>query len=276
MSQPVPASPAASSDSPADSPAERPRPDAEGRPGLAGFRTRPVSFVRRSGRLTDRQKRMWETRRDAYLIDVPRAVARTSVDPTWVLDAAAVFGRTAPLVVEIGSGMGDAVVEAAGTDPDRDHLAVEVYEPGLANTIANADQAAGEQGREGLANLRLVQANATELLETALPAGTVDELWVFFPDPWHKSRHHKRRLVTAEFAALAARVLRPGGTLRLATDWAEYAEQMLEVLDGHAELDNVHGAGGTAPRFEGRVLTSFERKAHRAGRTITDLTYVRR
>lgn len=263
MSQPVPSPPDGA-------------PDAADRPELAGFRTKPVSFVRRSGRLTDKQKRMWAERHADYLLDVPRAVARTSVHPDHVLDAATVFGRTAPLVVEVGSGLGDAVVEAAATDPDRDYLAVEVYQPGLAHTIARAERAGAAQGRKGLPNLRLVQANAAELLETTLPAGSVDELWVFFPDPWHKARHHKRRLVTAEFAALAARVLRPGGTLRLATDWAEYAEQMIEVLDGNADLANVHGPGGLAPRFERRVLTGFERKAHQAGREIADLAYVRR
>lgn len=271
MSQPVPAQPDAVRQTGAAG-----HPDAADRPELAGFRTKPVSFVRRSGRLTDRQKRLWAERHGAYLIDVPRAVARTSVDPEYVLDATAVFGRTAPLVVEVGSGMGDAVVEAAATDPDRDHLAVEVYQPGLAHTIAAAERAGAALGRRGLPNLRLVQANAAELLETTIPAGSVDELWVFFPDPWHKARHHKRRLVTAEFAALAARVLRPGGTLRLATDWAEYAEQMVEVLDADDRLDNAHGVGGRAPRFERRVLTGFERKAHQAGREITDLTYVRR
>ncbi|MFI9485582.1 tRNA (guanosine(46)-N7)-methyltransferase TrmB [Promicromonospora sp. NPDC052451] len=283
MSQPVPSP---SDAAPQHGHSERPdaapqhgdpeRPDAARRAELAGFRTKPVSFVRRSGRLTDRQKRLWDDRHAAYLIDVPRAIARTSVDPGFVLDPAAVFGRTAGLVVEIGSGMGDAVVEAAATDPERDYLAVEVYQPGLAHTIAAAERAGAAQGRQGLPNLRLVQANAAELLATTVGAGAVDELWVFFPDPWHKSRHHKRRLVTAEFGALAARVLRPGGTLRLATDWAEYAEQMIEVLDADEHLGNVHGPGGRAPRFERRVLTGFERKAHQAGREITDLTYVRR
>lgn len=235
-----------------------------------------MSFVRRSGRLTDKQKRLWAERRGAYLVDVPRAVARTSVDPQLVLDAEAVFGRKAPLVVEIGSGLGDAVVDAATGDPERDYLAVEVYQPGLVHTIARAERAGTARGQEGLSNLRLVQANAAELLATTLPAGSVDELWVFFPDPWHKARHHKRRLVTAEFAALAARVLRPGGVLRLATDWAQYAEQMVEVLEADAALTNVHGAGGLAPRFERRVLTGFERKARQAGREIADLEYVRR
>jgi tRNA (guanine-N7-)-methyltransferase len=265
VSQPVPPPPDAA-----------PQTDAADRPELSGFRTKPVSFVRRSGRLTDKQKRLWAERHGDYLVDVPRAVARTSVDPGFVLDAAAVFGRTAPLVVEIGSGLGDAVVEAAATDPGRGYLAVEVYQPGLAHTIARAERAGATRGQKGLPNLRLVQANAAELLETTLPAGSVDELWVFFPDPWHKARHHKRRLVTAEFAALAARVLRPGGTLRLATDWAEYAEQMIEVLDANEDLANAHGPGGLAPRFERRVLTGFERKAHQAGRGIADLEYVRR
>lgn len=252
------------------------QPDAADRPELLGYRTKPVSFVRRSGRLSDKQKRMWAERHADYLVDVPRAIARTSVDPEFVLDATAVFGRTAPLVVEIGSGMGDAVVEAATADPQRDYLAVEVYQPGLAHTIARAERVGAALGRRGLANLRLVQANAAELLETTIPAGSLDELWVFFPDPWHKSRHHKRRLVTAEFAALAARVLRPGGTLRLATDWAEYAEQMIEVLESNEDFTNPHGPGGVAPRFERRVLTGFERKAHSAGRAIADLEYVRR
>jgi tRNA (guanine-N7-)-methyltransferase len=253
-----------------------PRPDAADRPELAGFRTKPVSFVRRSGRLTDKQKRMWTELHPTYLVEVPRAIARTSVDPGFVLDPESVFGRRAPLVVEIGSGLGDAVVDAATTDPERDYLAVEVYQPGLAHTIARAERAGATLGQDGLPNLRLVQANAAELLETTIAAGSVDELWVFFPDPWHKARHHKRRLVTAEFAALAARVLRPGGTLRLATDWAEYADQMIEVLEAEGSLTNAHGAGNVAPRFERRVLTGFERKAQAAARTIADLTYLRR
>lgn len=242
------------------------------------YRTQPVSFVRRSARLGARQQRAWDAHRERYVLDVPRDVARTSVDPAYVLDVATTFGRDARLVVEIGSGQGEAVVAAAEREPSTDFLAVEVYEPGLAQTVLRASQ-------RDLTNVRLVQANAAELLATTLPAGSVDELWVFFPDPWHKSRHHKRRLVTASFAALAERVLRtpgtgddgdrPGGTLRLATDWAEYAGQMLEVLDAAPGLRNLHGAGGVAPRFDGRVLTGFERKGEAAGRLITDLEYVR-
>jgi tRNA (guanine-N7-)-methyltransferase len=233
-----------------------------------GFRTDIVSFVRRSGRLNPRQQRAWDDHAEQFVLDVPRSVARTSVDPDFVLDVAATFGREAPLVVEVGSGLGDAVVHAAEAAPERDFVAVEVYTPGLAQTVLRAAQ-------RGLTNVRLVQANAAEVLTTTLPAGSVDELWVFFPDPWHKARHHKRRLVTPAFADLAARVLRPGGTWRLATDWAEYADQMLDVVGAHPAFENAHGPGGRAPRFEGRVLTSFENKGQVAGRDIADLEFRR-
>ncbi|MFI2104935.1 tRNA (guanosine(46)-N7)-methyltransferase TrmB [Isoptericola sp. NPDC019693] len=245
------------------------------------YRRQPVSFVRRSARLTTAQRKAWDTRRDRYLVDVPRDLAVTSVDPAWRFDPAQEFGRSAPLVVEIGSGQGEAIVAAAAARPERDHLAVEVYTPGLAQTIVRAGHAGADPGQAGgapgneLGNLRLAQADAAELLATALPEASVDELWVFFPDPWHKSRHHKRRLVTPAFAALAARVLRPGGVWRLATDWVEYADRMIEVLEASDDLRNAHGPGQRAPRFDGRVLTSFEKKGTAAGRVVTDLEYVR-
>ncbi|MBO0607847.1 tRNA (guanine(46)-N(7))-methyltransferase TrmB [Myceligenerans salitolerans] len=263
-------------------------------PDPSRFRTSPVSFASRSGRLTTGQQRAWDTRRDVYLVDAPRHHGRMSVDPAWRFDAAAVYGRTAPLVLEIGSGQGDAIVTAAAADPGRDYLAVEVYRPGVAQVMVRADRAAQERGagtREadsdgvaggdgagdgpGLPNLRVMQVNAAELLDTAIPAGSLDEVWTFFPDPWHKSRHRKRRLVAPAFAEKVTRALRPGGLWRLATDWAEYAEQMLDVLEAAPGLRNAHGPRATAPRFEGRVVTGFERKAHRAGRDITDLTYLR-
>ena len=236
------------------------------------FRKQPVSFVRRSARLTASQQKAWDEHRARYLLEVPRAIAGTSVHPSWVLDVEQVYGRTAPLVVEIGSGLGENVVEAADAHPECDFLAVEVYTPGLAQAIVRAQQ---RNDRAGLTNLRLLQVNAAELLETGLPEGSVDELWIFFPDPWHKSKHHKRRLVKPDFADLAARVLRPGGVWRLATDWAEYAEQMLAVGDASPHFRNAHGEGNVAPRFEGRVLTAFERKGQAAGRHATDLEFVR-
>ncbi|MBD8080643.1 tRNA (guanosine(46)-N7)-methyltransferase TrmB [Cellulosimicrobium arenosum] len=243
-------------------------------PGGARYRRDPVSFVRRTGRLTPRLQQAWDAHHERYLVDVPRDAAVTSVDPSFRLVPHELFGRSAPLVVEIGSGQGEAVVAAAEREPERDFLALEVYLPGLAKTVREA-------GRRDLTNLRLLEVNAVEVLASTLPAGSVDELWVFFPDPWHKSRHTKRRLVTPSFGALAERVLRvpdggrPGGTLRLATDWAPYAAKMVEALDAAPGLANVHGPGGVAPRFGGRVRTGFEHKGEVAGRAVTDLEYVR-
>ncbi|MEN2737974.1 tRNA (guanosine(46)-N7)-methyltransferase TrmB [Microbacterium sp. X-17] len=231
------------------------------------FRDRPVSFVRRSGRMSDAQERAWRELAPRYVLEVPRDVASTSVSPGSVVDPAAVWGRAAPLVVEIGSGQGHAIVHAAQQTPDRDFLAVEVFRAGLARTMLDADRA-------GVRNLRLAEANAPEVLEHLLPAGSVSELWIFFPDPWHKSRHVKRRLVTAVFAETAATALAPGGMLRLATDWEEYAVQMRDVLDAAPGFERAF-AGDWAERFEGRVLTAFERKGARAGRVIRDVTYVR-
>ncbi|WP_156876661.1 tRNA (guanosine(46)-N7)-methyltransferase TrmB [Microbacterium luticocti] len=213
------------------------------------------------------QERAWSELSPRYLIEVPRAVASTSVAHGSELDPAEVWGRTAPLIVEIGSGQGHAIVHAAAARPEADFLAVEVFKAGLARTMKDADAA-------GVGNLRLVEANAPEVLTHLVPAASVDELWVFFPDPWHKKRHTKRRLVTAEFAALAARALKAGGMLRLATDWEDYALQMAEVMDAADGFARAF-EGEWAPRFDGRVMTAFERKGRAAGREIRDLAYTR-
>ena len=231
------------------------------------FRDKPVSFVRRSGRMSEAQDRAWAELSPFYLLPVERAAAATSVRAGTAVDPAAVYGRTARLVVEIGSGQGHQIVSAAAADPDTDFLAVEVFTAGLARTMLDAD-------REGVKNLRLVEANAPEALEHLLPAASVDELWVFFPDPWHKNKHTKRRLVAPDFARIAAQALRPGGTLRLATDWQDYADQMRDVLDAAPDFERAF-AGEWAERFDGRVLTAFERKGLRVGRDIRDLTYTR-
>ena len=261
------------------------------------YRAQPVSFVRRGTRLQGRRQKAWDEHSATLAVDVPRHISDTSVHPDYIFDAAAEFGRTAPLIVEIGSGLGDAVVHAALANPDQDFLAVEVYTPGLAQTIQKI--VAHE-----LTNVRVVQANAPEVLGTMLQAGSVSEVWVFFPDPWHKSKHNKRRMVKDTFAPLVARVLAPGGTWRLATDWSAYAEQMLEVGTCASDFTNVHdgertasaspltearrsgvdceqsdepdAVGGWAPRFAGRILTSFENKAHNAGRVIFDLAFERK
>jgi len=235
------------------------------------FRDKPVSFVRRSGRMTPSQERAWEEHRAKYLLDIPHGHAATSVADGASGDPAEIFGRSAPLVVEVGSGQGHAILHAAERRRDTDFLAVEVFRAGLARTMIRAEIA-------GLENLRLAEVNAPELLEKYLPAGSVDELWVFFPDPWKKARHTKRRLVSEDFMRIAARALRPGGVLRLATDWEDYAEQMREVGDAACGFEGGFARGFEgewAPRYEGRVLTAFEQKGMDRGRAIRDLCYRR-
>jgi tRNA (guanine-N7-)-methyltransferase len=231
------------------------------------FREKPVSFVRRSGRMSDAQERAWDELSPRYLLPVERDAAATSVLPGVAIDPSVVFGRTAPLTIEIGSGQGHAIVHAAQSHPERDFLAVEVFRAGLARTMLDADRA-------GVRNLRLVEANAPEVLEHLLPAASVDELWIFFPDPWHKKKHTKRRLVAPEFPPLVARALRDGGLLRLATDWEDYALQMRDVMADAADFARADD-GEWSPRFEGRIMTAFERKGLAKGREIRDLVYRR-
>ncbi len=235
--------------------------------GQPRYRDKPVSFVRRSGRMTDGQERAWADHGAFYVLPVQRDQAVTSIRPGSQIDPVAVFGRAAPLVVEIGSGQGHAIVSAAQNDPGTDFVAVEVFRAGLARTMLDADRA-------GVRNLRLVEANAPEVLDHLLPAASVDEVWIFFSDPWHKHKHTKRRLISPDFAPRVARVLRPGGVLRLATDWEDYARQMREVMSDAAGFAPGF-AGEWAPRFEGRVMTAFERKGIAKGRAIRDLSYVR-
>lgn len=243
-------------------------PESPADPAAPRFREHPVSFVRRSGRMSEAQERGWRELAPRYLLPVSRDAAATSVRAGSEIVPAEVWGRAAPLIVEIGSGQGHALVHAAQAAPENDFLGIEVFRAGLARTMLDAERA-------GVRNLRLVEANAPEVLEHLLPAGGVAELWVFFPDPWHKSRHVKRRLVTGAFAAIAARALAAGGMLRLATDWEEYARQMREALDAAPDFARAF-EGAWAERFAGRTLTAFERKGARAGRSIRDLAYRRR
>lgn len=226
-----------------------------------------LSFVRRNGRISDAQERAWRELAPTYVFDVPRDVAETSVHPDARLDPAAEFGRSAPLVVEIGTGQGHAILHAASEHPETDFLGVEVYHGGLARTMLEADKA-------GLSNIRLIEANAPEVMQTLLPEGSADEVRIFFPDPWHKKRHNKRRMISPGFGAIVGRVLRDGGLLRLATDWEDYALQMREVMDAEPEFERAFDGEWDA-RFAGRPMTAFERKGLDKGRDIRDLTYRR-
>jgi tRNA (guanine-N7-)-methyltransferase len=218
-----------------------------------------VSYSRRGSRLTDHQAAAWQRRAAEWWIP-DAAVDAASFDlADW-------FGRRAPLVVEIGSGIGEATATLAAARPAYDVLAFEVWRPGVAQTFLELE-------RSGATNVRLLSVDAVWSIEHLLGPESVSELWTFFPDPWRKRRHQRRRLVNPAFAALAASRLLPGARWRLATDWADYAEQMAAVLDAEPLLENVHG--GTAPRWEDRPMTRFERRGSRAGRPIRDLDYRR-
>jgi tRNA (guanine-N7-)-methyltransferase len=183
--------------------------------------------------------------------------------PDGMLDAAAMFGRVAPLVLEIGPGMGDATAAMAAADPDRDVLAVEAHLPGVAHLLVLLDDA-------GLTNVRVGHGDALELVRDAIGPGTLAEVRAFFPDPWPKARHHKRRLVQPAHVALLRSRLVVGGVLHTATDWPDYAEQMLDVLSADPGL-----AAGDEPAASRRPQTPFERKALAEGRTARDLVFRR-
>ena len=182
------------------------------------------------------------------------------------LDTARLFGRSAPLVLEIGSGMGETTAAMAAADPSRDYLAVEAHLPGVAHLLGLLDRA-------GLANVRIAHGDALDLVRTALPAGSLDAVHVFFPDPWPKARHHKRRLVQPSHVALLRSRLSVGGTLHCATDWVDYADAMLEALEADPGLENT--ADGFAPRPAHRPVTKFEQRGLDLGHEVRDLVFRR-
>ncbi len=223
-----------------------------------GRRMREVlTYSRRGARLTPSRLEAWDAHHRRLWIpddDVD--------DPGFSLEER--FGRHAPLVVEIGPGIGEATAALAATRPGTNILAIEVWRPGVADILARV-------GEAGLDNVRVLGVDAIWSLENLVEPEALAGLWTFFPDPWPKKKHHKRRLVNPPFAALAASRLAPGAQWRLATDWAAYAEVMREVLDAEPLLE-----GGQVPRWEERPVTKFERKGLQAGRTIHDLAYTRR
>ncbi len=217
------------------------------------------SFVRREGRITPAQEQALERLWPRYGIDYSGAV----------LDPASLFGRNAPLVVEIGFGNGDHLLASAQNRADTNFLGIEVHRPGAGRVLQQADKL-------GLSNLRVVCADAVEVLREGLRPGTVDEVVIFFPDPWPKKRHHKRRLVQPAFAQVLARALRSGGRLRLATDWADYARHMLEVMQAAPGFANLSADGGAMPRPADRPLTRFESRGLRLGHAVADFEFLRK
>jgi tRNA (guanine-N7-)-methyltransferase len=214
------------------------------------------SFVVRAGRMGPGQVR-------ALAELGPRFVLPYAPSP---IDLSALFGREAPRVLEIGFGMGDATAAIAQALPDTDFLGVEVHTPGVGALLKHI-------GEKGLANVRIIQHDAVEVLQHMIAPDTLAGVHVFFPDPWHKTRHHKRRLIQREFVALLASRIAPGGYLHCATDWQPYAEQMLEVLSAESLLANT--AEGYAPRPGYRPLTKFENRGLKLGHGVWDLVFRR-
>ena len=231
-------------------------PDTPGSDAPAGHR--PIrSFVLREGRLTHAQRRALDTLWPRY-----------GVDPAGTIAPQALFGRRAPLWLEIGFGNGEALHHMAQLRPDVDFLGIEVHRPGVGHLL-NALAA------DDVDNVRVINADAAEVIRDCLPAGILDRVLVFFPDPWPKKRHHKRRLIQPDFVDVIARVLAPGGHLHLATDWADYADHMRAVLDPHAAFVNTAGDAGWAERPDYRPATRFEQRGARKGHTVHDLLYRR-
>lgn len=220
---------------------------------------RPIrSYVLRMGRLTDGQQRAF----DEYW---PRFGLSHSDGP---LDYAAVFGRDAPRVLEIGFGMGQSLVAMAAAAPATDFIGIEVHRPGVGKLLHSMEA-------EEVENIRIYCHDAVEVLHDCILPSSLDTIQIFFPDPWHKKRHHKRRLIQPAFAEQLVAYLKPGGVLHLATDWENYAEQMLEVLSATPDLENTAGAGSYAPKPESRPLTKFEQRGERLGHGVWDLLFRR-
>ena len=215
------------------------------------------SYVLRQGRVSPAQQRAVETL-------LPRFGIPYSAQP---LDLNQAFERTAPKILEIGFGMGDGTATIALAHPENDYLALEVHTPGVGNLLKLIDA-------QQITNVRIIQHDAVEVLRDMLGANTLDGVHIFFPDPWHKVRHNKRRLIQAPFVAQLVQKLKPGGYIHVATDWQDYAEQVLAVLSAEPMLENT--AADYAPRPEYRPLTKFEQRGIRLGHGVWDLVFRRR
>ena len=252
---------------------------ADRRPGEAPegtvYMSRTKSFTRRTRELPANLVRTWEAHAHRYVVEPRRGVGYTTVAQDFTIDLAELFGRSAPVTLEIGSGTGEQIVAAAAAHPERNFLALEVWVPGIAKLVSKAAEA-------GVDNIRVIEADAAQALPIMLEDACLDEVWTFFPDPWRKARHRKRRLISDSFAREVARLLRDGGVWRLATDWDDYAWQMRDVIEACELFENPHAGerpdpedpqperGGFAPRVEGRVVTHCETRGIDAGRHAHD------
>jgi tRNA (guanine-N7-)-methyltransferase len=215
------------------------------------------SFVTRAGRLSPAQDRAIQTLGPTFCLPFEKTL----------LDSAAAFGRTAPLILEIGTGMGETTAHIAALMPEKNFLGVEVHTPGIGSLLKRI-------GEQSLSNLRLMQHDAFEVITHRLAPDSLAGVHVFFPDPWHKARHNKRRLIQAPFVDLLCSRIAPGGYLHCATDWEDYAEQMLAVLSAEPMLKNT--VEGFAPRPDYRPVTKFENRGLKLGHGVWDLVFIKR
>ncbi|HAL40304.1 MAG TPA: tRNA (guanosine(46)-N7)-methyltransferase TrmB [Polaromonas sp.] len=218
------------------------------------------SFVRRTGRTTIGQAK-------AFADVGPRFLLPYTTAP---MDFAAVYARTAPTILEIGFGMGEATAHIAALMPEKNFLCCEVHTPGVGALLKRIDE-------QALGNIRILQHDAVEVIDHMLPLGSLDGVHIFFPDPWHKKKHNKRRLIQPPLIAKLAARLKPGGYLHCATDWQPYAEQILEVLSAEPLLSNTADAssGGYAPKPDYRPLTKFENRGIKLGHGVWDVVFTR-
>ena len=220
---------------------------------------RPIrSFVRREGRLTPGQQRAIDELWSSFGID----------QDDKVLNFAAIFGRSAPITLEIGYGNGESLVQMARAAPERDFVGIEVHRPGVGRLLHRIEEL-------GLTNLKTLCADAVEVLKGQIPEESIDRVQLFFPDPWHKKRHHKRRIVSDEWLMLVRSRLLMAGTIHMATDWQHYAVQMLADLSSAEGFENCAEAGGYIPRPESRPLTKFEQRGLDRGHGVWDLLFRR-
>jgi len=216
------------------------------------------SFVRRQGRLTDGQSRALDTLWQDYGLQREQGV----------LDYPQVFGNTGPVILEIGFGNGTSLLEMAQAAPHKNFIGIEVHRPGVGKLINDAHHA-------GVTNIRTFCDDAIDVLQQAIADNSLDGVQLFFPDPWHKKRHNKRRIVQPEFAQTIRRKLKPGGYFHMATDWEPYAQHMLEVMSAAEGYENQAGANRYSPKPEYRPITKFERRGERLGHGVWDLVFIK-
>lgn len=231
--------------------------------GEQGFLIKPEfkpkairSFVIRAGRITVGQKNAFDT----YWPSFGLSLFKGRIDPEVV------FGRKAPLVLEIGFGMGDSLLEMARNEPEKNFIGIEVHPPGVGRLINVA-------GQEGLRNLRVYMADAMDVLEDCIPDSCIDRLQLYFPDPWHKKKHHKRRILQSAFVQKLRPKIVDGGVFHMATDWQAYAEHMLEVMNAAPGFATEFKETGYAPRPDYRPITKFEKRGERLGHGVWDLLF---